>query len=442
MKSVDRMSWTRSIVALLALAVLAAGAAAEVESAPIFRASEILPPELAESGDHRVVELVHNDGFMHRFEIRSEFGDFDARGEPMLAIRVHEVHALAQLDELSKTEVFADAVARAARGQGDAVKEFADRPVETVKGIPGGVKRMFRSYKRDAKEVKEEVDEAREDEEPEEGDGSEDDEADSEEDGVGTGKYAKRYLGLNRAEMRWYQQLQVDPYTTNEILRKEIKEVARVDAAGSFGMRFAPIPRIPGVNYLSDVAKIVWTMDPRELVELNMKKLAEMGAREELIDELVENPAITPSYQTAVVVILGSLEGAGGRVSLVEQAAGLETEEQAIFFVQSLSQLGEYHASATPIERLVGRTRVPVALTRDGKLVGFASVDHLSWTEEASDIAEGFHRAYADVDATRRELRLRGTASELAREQLGALGWTVVERVPASSTPGAAKSPS
>ncbi len=69
-----------------------------------------------------------------------------------------------------------------------------------------------------------------------------------------------------------------------------------------------------------------------------------------------------------------------------------------------------------------------MALTDDDSLVVFASLDHISWTKEMDDIAEEFREDHADIEATRRELRLRGTASDLFRAKLGDLGWTVVER--------------
>lgn len=414
---------------VLGILVLGVVLAAEVEAPPIFRASEILPPELAQSDDHRVVELVRNDGFMNHFTIKSEFGEFEAVGKPTLAKRVHEVHALATLAEVSKTELFAESAARAATAQVTAVAEFAKRPVETVKGVPGGVKRMFRSYKRDAKEVTAEAKELSEDEDEADG-GSEDEENQSAmEDAkdVGT-KYAKRYFGTSRAERKWAQELGIDPYTSNEVLIKELKEVARVDAAGGFTMKFAPIPRIPGASLLSAANKIVWTMDPRELQEFNLKRLTEMGASEELLEAFFDNIWLSPSRQTRIVSALVSLEDVGGVIIALEQAAGVESREQAAFFQQSLEMLAHFHRHDEQLDRLQGGTRVPSAITRSGRLVAFASVDHISWTEEMKEAPVDFNEAHPGIQVDGRELVLRGSASEMCRQGLGELGLSVRER--------------
>jgi len=49
---------------------------------------------------------VTTEGYYHAFTVRSDFGDFDAEGLTLLAVRLQEVGALARLDEVSKTEVF------------------------------------------------------------------------------------------------------------------------------------------------------------------------------------------------------------------------------------------------------------------------------------------------------------------------------------------------
>ena len=73
--------------------------------------------------------------------------------------------------------------------------------------------------------------------------------------------YAKKYLGLSKSERRWYAELGVDPYTDNEALKKAVKEVSRVEAAASFGMRFAGLPGIPGAR---EIGKVVLDLARRE----------------------------------------------------------------------------------------------------------------------------------------------------------------------------------
>ena len=72
-------------------------------------------------------------------------GTFSADGAEMLAIRVGELAAIAQLGQLSQTGVFADALAASAMKTGAAIEQAVTNPVETIAGIPGGVGRFFQS---------------------------------------------------------------------------------------------------------------------------------------------------------------------------------------------------------------------------------------------------------------------------------------------------------
>ena len=51
---------------------------------------------------------------MNRYRINSDYGRFDAYGDLMLALRVQEIGALGELDEVSKAEVFAESALSAA----------------------------------------------------------------------------------------------------------------------------------------------------------------------------------------------------------------------------------------------------------------------------------------------------------------------------------------
>ena len=230
------------------------------------------------------------------------------------------------------------------RLRSEAIQNFADKPVETVKGIPEGLKRTFRKYKRDAKEgyetakdvggeVADTVTGGEDSDEGEAQESSRSEEAQevAQKTGDAAEAYAKKWFGVSGAERRWHQKLGTDPYTRNEVLRKKVKSVSRVDAATSTGMRFAPIPRIPGANELRKLNEIVWTMDPRELREQNIKKLQEAGVEPELIESFINNPWYSPTQQTLLLSTLSEMDGVGGLRVILEIAAAAESSEEAQF---------------------------------------------------------------------------------------------------------------
>jgi len=398
-----------------------------------LEASHYLAPDVVRGDHHVVQEAVTNDGYMNNYTIDSEFGLFQAYGEPLLAIRLREIGALAELDALSKTKVFADAIARGAMSQVTSVAEFASHPAETVKGVPDGVKRMFKRTKRTVKQGTETAKELLDDDDAAGANNSEGSEQEADDnllqEGAEAGqKYAKKYFGVSRAERRWAEKLGVDPYTSNEVLRRQIKKVAKVDAAGSFAVRLAPIPKIPGVGYIQDVSKLVWRTDPWELRELNHKSLVAMDMAADTADAFLDNPWFNPSAQTFLVSVLSQLGTGAGQASAVELAAEAESQEEAIFFIQSVGMLAGLKREGVEIAKLVSAGRLPGALTDDGRVIFLIPVDHIFWTDSIALAADGPF-AEAGKQVTSREVWFRGNVSTKCRTELETRGWLVRDQV-------------
>jgi hypothetical protein len=382
-----------------------------------------------------VRDPVHNDGFMNHYIVDSDYGQLQAYGTPALAKLIQEIGALDQLEEISKSEVFVDSVKKSATGQVDAVKDFADKPVETMKGVPGGLKKSFRKYKRDAKEGYETAKDVTGvgDEDDEAGDGEEDSAStDAKEVAEKTGEaaeaYAKKWFGVGRAERQWHEKMGTDPYTTNQALRKRIKELSKVDAAASTGMRFVPIPRIPGASELRALNQMVWSVDPRELREQNIKRLMEAGVEEELLEEFMNNPWFSPSAQTVLLTAIQEMDGVEGRPTLLEMAATVESAEEAQFDLANIVFLSAYHRSIKPLAR-VHPGRVAVAITQEGDMLKVVSVDYAFWQEDLAGAITAFIDSVAGEPAASREAWLRGKASTRFQQELRERGWTVREAV-------------
>jgi hypothetical protein len=424
-------TWT--MILLMTLLVAQATASdQEYEAPPVLVASEVLPSQILESEHHRVADEVVNDGYLNTYRIISDYGELEVRGETLLAIRVWEVDALARLDDLSKTKVFLDAVKQSALGQVTTIVEFSKRPVETVKGIPGGVKRLFKRYRRDAKEGYEKVKEVTAGDKDKQAEDEEAPESDAEEAGEDSSSKAKmeelskQYFGVGKAEREWAQRLGTDPYTSNEILRKAIEKVAWVDRVGRFGVKLAPIPRIPGVNHVRRLNKVVWSKDPYELRDHNRALLREAGADDELIEAFFENAWLNPTQQTRLVDMVGQLQGVEGRASLIERSLQLGSEVQSRFYISSVAMLVWFHQEQAPVQQVLPGSGVPFVLAGERLLV-FAAVDHLAWTEEIAELARQRSDELIESGGASRELWLWGSASERCRQQLAALGWQLHE---------------
>ena len=411
------------IPVILATATAIAHADGKDYEAPAdLRAADVLRADLLKSEHHEVASRVVSDGYLNYYTIESDFGTFEATGTAMLATRVGEIEALAALNELSKTQVFAEAAIDAGVAQLRTVKEFATRPVSTIIGIPQGIGRMFKRQTRKARETVEDAGEyLSDDDEDVEGESDDDDE------GTSTTELAvgltESYMGIGGAQRNWARKLGTDPYSSNETLQAAIKEFAWAERLGSFGMSFAGVPSIPGADIIGDVNEAVWSKDPWELEDLNRERLEATGASEELIEIYLDNGRMTPTQQTLLTAAIAELDGVEGRDGILRQSLQPANETEINFLIQSVTMLAWYHLNEAPLSSVQTYAAVPAAVDENGNGVLMFAVDHLYYTETIAGFARRHASEARDSAAGRATVWLLGTASDRSREALGALGF-------------------
>ena len=406
--------------------LLVQGALAEplaYEEAADLDAASFLPAAVVQGEHHTVASRVRNDGYLNYYSIHSDYGEFEVTSTAMLNKRIGEINALAELEELSKTEVFAKAMADAGVKQLKSLQQFATKPVETVKGIPSGVGRMFKRFTRQAGEAVDATKEFVAGDDAEAGDENKEEGGEEADDSNAAVDLTESFLGVNKAQRNWSRKLGTDPYSSNEVLQAAIKEVAWAERLGKFGMGFAGVPKIPGADIIGDVNEVVWSKDPYELRDLNYSRLIATGADEALIEEYLDNPRMTPSQQTLLTAVIAEFEGVDGRDGILLQSLNLETEAEMNFFIRSLTLLAWYHHNQNPLISVATSDAIPVAILQNGTAVLAFATDHLYWTESVAQAAENY--IGSGDDGQPRELWLLGTASDRALTALDEKGFDV-----------------
>jgi hypothetical protein len=408
-------STTPALIYVACMAGLAAGglrpmAAPADEPPPAFTAAQLLTPAQVKGPHHAVAGAVETEGYYHEFRIESDYGTFDAAGRSMLAVRLHEVEALAKLDDVSKTEVFLTAAGTSVLNVGKGVATAVTKPTETAKGIGSGVKRLGVNLGRMTKRT---VDSA-----------TGDDPAEASKQGDNAAVSAGKSLaGISRASRRWAQKLGVDPYTTNPVLKKALDDIGEIDAAGSIATKVVlPIPGVVGMT--ATVSGLVWSKDPEELRKLNEQRLKELGVPGDTAQRLFRNSAMTLSCETRIIAALYAvkLPGASGRVAA---AAESKNEREALFHVESAELLQQRHAK-TPFTGLLTDSLATVAVTADHRAFVLLPLDWIRRTEAAeSTLGEIDARARKELKATSVAIVLTGKASAEASKMLAARGWRV-----------------
>jgi hypothetical protein len=394
----------------LAAAGLHLSAAPVDEPPPRFTAAQLLAPAQLKGPHHTVAGAVQTEGYYHEFHVQSDYGAADAFGRSMLAVRLREVDALAQLEEVSKTAVFLAAAGQSVINVGKGVANVVTDPSDTAKNLGSGVKRWGVNLGRQSKRA---IDSATGDD-PAEG---------SKQGGNAAVSAGKTVLGVSKASRRWAQKLGVDPYTTNKVLRRALDDIGQVDAAGSIATKVVlPVPGVVGMT--ATVGDLVWSKDPEELRKLNEQRLKELGVPDTAAKKLSLNSAMTLSYETRLIAALYAVK-VSGAADRVAAASDSRHEREALFHVESAELLQKLHAK-TPFTALMTDALATVAVTANGQAFVLLPVDWLRWTAaNDSSLQELEARARKELKATSLTLVLTGKASDTTSKALAGRGWKI-----------------
>jgi len=389
-----------------------AWAAASYEKPPVLKASELAPATMLK-GPHFIVDArVPVVELLGHFTIRSDFGVFEAHGLDMLAVRVVEVGALAELEKTSKTDVFLKAAGTAAARPVKAAVNIVEHPVDTVRGAPAAVGRFFDRVKLGAQHI------------TSAGKGEGTTEEKTAEVTKRVGSVTADALGYEDERRALAKRLGIDPYTTNQVLSEKLNEVAWVAFSGRFGLNVVVSVVVPfsmAISATSVTNDMVWDMKPADVLKLDEQKLRNMGIGESRVAALMHNPLYSITSLTALVDALESLKGVQGRDRVAAFAAAAGKEDKARLTVAAVQMLSRYHAKVGPLAR-VDAPGPLVARTRAGGILVPAPLDYVPWTRAVATFARR-----PELKAKVRTAWLTGTLSPRAKQEFAAAGWTVRE---------------
>jgi hypothetical protein len=419
----------------------------QFEKPSTLSASSVLPAHLLKGPYHTVKEKVISDGYFNSYTIESQFGIFEVEGYALLETRVGELVALAELDKLSSSSVFADAAYKAGKGivlaPVNIVKKTAkhvsdpQKMKETIAAVPEGAERLFSWVYRQGKRGVNAIGDAFSSSESEETSANKKDEkkkstgeavADTVDQGA---SFGLKFIGYTKRQREWFRKLKVNPYTSNETLRDEIMRVAGIETAVGTAFRF-----VPGLGLLGELStfntwyeraeKLSLYEDPDTIGKKNQKELLELGVPEDLITEFLQNKAYSPWTRRFISASLTALgPNVKGHEAFIRAANQAKNEPSALYFVSIAEALEKRHQK-TPLVRLVASTHLPGAITKDKTLYIPLSVDYLFWTEQVAQIFKDFRAQIPkDPPYTKIQVTIRGKATPRARQALEALGAAV-----------------
>jgi hypothetical protein len=397
---------------LLALCLFPAGlqAAAAPEPEPTLPTGQLVPAKVALTGQgYRVVDPTRVEGLLGQYRIDTDWGQLEAQGVEILTLRIAEMPALARLDGVTRSEVFADAIKRSLGQTGAAVARVITSPVETVKGIPAGIGRLIQRTGQRVRRTAQAVGDAmaRDREEGQDSTGPE----------PGVQDFTRELLGVNKARRALAQQLGIDPYTGNPLLQQRLGELAGAAVAGGLSIDLA-LGAISGVaaqvlSVSGQLDDLVWQLPPAEIGERVERRLVARGHDGRAAREFLRNRTFTPTLQLRWIDALEALGRPAGEDAVLALATGIRGEVHARFLIQQLEGLA-HHDDGDPVTRLVALEQSISARTRSGSTLVMLPVDHLAWT---GNVARSERRGGRIVVA--------GSVSGRAGRELKARGWRV-----------------
>src|ERR1700722_5013851 len=393
-------------------------AGGEYEEPPVVNVANLLPATPLSGQGYTVQPQAPTNGAMGQYTIvadssvfHDDAGTYYVESLDMLKIRLSEIPAIAQLDNMSNTDVFAKAMASRSVRPVTAAGNMVLHPMDTVTGLPGGIGDLFGRVSLGAGEI-----------------------ASSATNSFGSGKAAGQAgnatltaLGYDQMRRQLARKLHVDPYSSDPILTKKLNHVAWVMFSARMTVD-AAMMAVPGSMIISGVEitnDLVYQTPKADLIILVQKKLKSFGLSQAEIVTFTTNTAIPLSLQVTAVKDLEMLGNIPGRRAAAVDLGNMMTEYQARFLVTSLHMLAQWGQQTSPITRIYAPGML-VARDQNRHTILPAPVDYLSWTQRIA----GFATAPQLVGAQNRVLWITGKMTPLARQQLTANGWSLREGEP------------
>lgn len=363
---------------------------------------------------------VINQRFMNHYRVGSRFGVFSAIGNDELFVRIREIEALESLKKMSKGRLFVDSASDAVTDTVENVGSAVDDPSAAAQELGSGFSRLFRRLGRMSRNAYEKGKSML---------GKNFQSKQPQKDPVSGSGLAKGVLGVNSAYRELARELRVDPYTRNEILRAETEKMASYSAAGAFGVKtIVPVlPILYGAGYLMTVSDLVYSTHPLDLQLQNEASLRKMGISEKWISRLISSGRHTPTTQTRIVSSLERMEGVRRKTALVRVAALAKNDSDALFFTRQIELLSIYHTQRAPLKEIISTDRIPLALSRSGRVVAMAPFDYFRWTRRGKEFIRHLDEKIPG-GTPYREIWITGQVSAAARHNLGSAGWAVFDQ--------------
>ena len=377
------------------------------ESLLTHSGEDLLPPDLRKSDYHEVIGSARAAGWWFRYTVNSPFGVFDALGEDMLRIRVHEAQALAKMEkDMSRSVAFGSKILNTVMSPFKFLWKLITEPVETLTGVPKGIKRV-------GTRIGEMVTGGR---------------GKPEEQGLAGYAGVKRTVAATAG---------VNVYSSNAVLQEHLDSIAVAGYSEEVGSRIGLVSVSGPLGFASKTAsfsdainEMLVEYEPEDLQQINRKILEGIGVQKDVREGFLIQPGYSPKHATILVHALDEMKGVSNRSLVLQVAMMAELEEEALFMQRLVEMFASYHQTVVPLEEFIlVKGRWLVGYTTDRAMIVALPLPHVLWTKELADAADAVVSWQSQNPTIRRvELWASGHLSQQVNRELERRGVIVFEK--------------
>jgi hypothetical protein len=367
------------------------------EQSPSFTATQVLSPNLLNSPNYTIGNQVGLDNFQYVFDVDTRWGTYSVKGSDLMRVRAREIAATAALERIDSAGTLVNAAGRTALKPLATAKDLVTAPGRTIGDTVRGVGNLFGS-----------VDAAV---------GATDPHKERVIASVTGGATARRKLAYDFG---------VDPNTSFPPLHDELTRLATANAIGetSTNAGLAFVTGGAGIAISVGGTSRTLRLALRDKTAAQLEKegrqlLATMGVPAATTNAFYANPHLSPTDKAIIVAALMNLGATAGREIFIASAADTQSIEMGFFYRRQAELIASFDKKVAPVTAFVRVGGAPMLQTGKGT-VRILPVDYLYWSPPLEGLIAGAGGGG--------QMWITGRASERARAQLAARGWTLVPK--------------
>jgi hypothetical protein len=385
----------------------------EYEISAILKLGDVVDDSEFNNKLYQVSENVQSDGFLNRYKVTSEFGEWDVSSTVLLKLRLREIEAIAKMREIDEEESVDGAIEEDVDQVKDGVSGLIEDPAGAIQGAASGVGKLFKLTGESWKSRHTRKDESQME------------------------SLGKAVSGYDKAWRKYAGEFGVDPYSSNQVLQEELDRLATAAAQGGVfaiavkslipgGLGFA----ISATGMTQALNEVLITSSEVELRIINREKMLGMEMDPELVERYLDDNSSSSTYKTYLVGALETMHGVKGRHHFIEHALNSPSEDVSIFRSTSAIMYAWYHKEMKSIDRFERSDTIAVAVDTGNQLVIQAPLDHVLWTESLNLALESIDETIGlSQDFSNKLFMLPGTMSGRAKEEIEDREWLVTEKI-------------